>query len=240
MHRSVKILSHGSRELRSMRKQIVRGFHSFKGKINSVLNQSEESEQREELIRAEKAGSGEQDVYGAGQDAHGAGRDAHGARQDVFDRLMERRAFEKIVDEKLRAGHGQGCLLVGDVDRFREVCDIYGQDMGSDVLRRVVDVLFGTFAKPAFMTRQGRDTFVMWLPGVSDTHADLLRRQAGEVNDILLHPAGEFPPVTLSIGMAFGDEAEDCRSLGKIAVKALNHVKERGRCGCEIDDGNRR
>lgn len=226
-------MSHGSRELRSMRKQIVRGFHSFKGKINSVLNQSEESEQQEELFRAEQAGSGEQDVYGAGQDAHDAGRDA-------FDRLMERRAFEKIVDEKLRAGRGQGCLLVGNVDRFREVCDIYGPDTGRDVLRRVVDVLFGTFVKPAFMTRQGRDTFVVWLPGVSGAHADLLRRQAGEVNDILLHPIGELPPVTLSIGMAFGDAAGDCRSLGKIAVKALNHVKERGRCGCEIDDGNRR
>lgn len=222
-----------------MRKQIVRGFHSFKGKINSVLNQSEESEQQEELFQAEKAGSGEQDVYGAGLDAHDAGRDVH-ARQDAFDRLMERRAFEKIVDEKLRAGRGQGCLLVGNVDRFRKVCDIYGPDTGSDVLRRVVDVLFGTFVKPAFMIRQGRDTFVVWLPGVSDTHEDLLRRQAGEVNDILLHPTGELPPVTLSIGMAFGDAAGDCRSLGRVAVKALNHVKERGRCGCEIYDGNRR
>ena len=221
----LRILAHGSRELRSMRKQVVQGFHSFKGKIYSAFGQNGR-EQQEELFRAETADVGQQDMRGTGRNA--------------FDKLIERRDFERIVDEELRAGHSQGCLLVGNVDRFREVCEIYGQDKGNAVLRRVVEVLFQSFAESACMSRQGRDTFAMWLPGVSFAHAELLCRKAGEVNDILLHPAGELPPVTLSIGMAFGDSAEDCRELGKRAVKALNHVKESGRCGCEIDDGHGR
>lgn len=226
MHRSVKFLFHGLRELRSMRQQIVRGFHSLKGKINNVLNPSGERKQQEKIFRMEETGNGNQDVQDTGQDA--------------FDKLIERRAFERIVDENLHSGHGRGCLVTGNVDRFREMCDIYGQDMGNDILRHVVDVLYGTFAESVCMIRQGRDTFAIWLPDASAANIDLLRRQAGEVNDILLHPAGEIPPVTLSIGMAFGDAAGDCRGLGKIAVRAMNHVKESGRCGCEIYDGNRR
>ncbi len=209
-----------------MRKQVVQGFHSFKRKIYEVFGQNGERAQQEEIFRAEPADVGHHDMYGTGQ--------------NVFDKLVERRDFERIVDEELRAGHSQGCLLVGNVDRFREVCEIYGQDTGNAVLRRVVEVLFHSFAESACMSRQGRDTFAMWLPGVSIAHTEPLCRKAGEVNDILLHPAGELPPVTLSIGMAFGDSAEDCRELGKRAVKALNHVKESGRCGCAVDDGHRR
>ncbi len=209
-----------------MRKQVIQGFHSFKGKIYRVFGQDGEREQQEELFRTEEADAGNQDMHGTGQDR--------------FGKLIERRDFERIVDEELRAGHSQGCLLVGNVDRFREVCEIYGQDTGNAVLRRVVDVLLKSFAESACMIRQGRDTFAMWLPGVSIAHAEPFCRKAGEVNDVLLHPAGELPPVTLSIGMAFGDSAEDCRELGKRAIKALNHVKESGRCGCEIDDGHGR
>ena len=80
------------------------------------------------------------------------------------------------------------------------------------------------------------DTFAMWLSGVSPEQEDQLRMQAGKVNDRLLHPAVELPPVTLSIGIAYGGSGEDCRSLGRKAVKALNRVKESGRCGCEVYD----
>ncbi|MBD5485132.1 MAG: GGDEF domain-containing protein [Lachnospiraceae bacterium] len=209
-----------------MRKQVVQGFHDFKGKIYRIFGQNGEREQQKEISRTEAADLGNQDMHGTGQDA--------------FDKLVERRVFERIVDEELRAGHSQGCLLVGNVDRFREVCEIYGQDTGNAVLRRVVEVLSYSFAESVCMSRQGRDTFAMWLPGVAVAHTTLLYRRAGEVNDVLLHPDGEFPPVTLSIGMAFGDSVEDCRELGKRAVKALNHVKESGRCGCEIYDGHGR
>lgn len=150
-------------------------------------------------------------------------------------KLMERSDFEKTVSEELKAGQKRGCLLICDVDRFREIHDIYGQDACNAVLRHVTDVLFETFAGAAYMARQGRDTFTMWMPDVSPAQADRLYRQAGEVNDLLLHPAGGIPPVTLSSGIAFGTASDDCRSLGRKAVKALNRVKESGRCGCEID-----
>lgn len=200
-----------------MRKQIVQGFHSLREKINRAFEETVENVQPAESLRAEQADTANREV------------------REMSVKLMERRDFEKTVNEELKAGQKQGCLLICDVDRFREIYDIYGQDACNAVLRHVTDVLFETFTGAAYMARQGRDTFVMWLPDVSSVQADRLHRQAGEVNDLLLHPAGGIPPVTLSSGIAFGTAADDCRSLGRKAVKALNRVKESGRCGCEID-----
>lgn len=160
-------------------------------------------------------------------------------RQGVPVKLMERRDFERTVNEELAANRGQGCLLIADVDRFRTVYDIYGPDAGNMVLQHVADVLRNMFAEAAYMVRQGRDTFALWLPDVSSVHTDRLYGQAGRTNDLLLHPAEGFVPVTLSIGIAFNGQAEDCRSLGRKAVRALNCVKESGRCGCEIYDSGR-
>lgn len=208
-----------------MRRQITRGFHSLKGKINKAFTQDVQSGHVAEELQAQPIDLEKQDKSGT--------------RQGASAKLIERREFERIVNEELAADRGQGCLLVADVDRFRTICGIYGQDAGDLVLQRVADVLRDMFPEAAYMLRQGRDTFALWIPDVSSVHTDRLYRQTGRINDLLLHPAEGFVPVTLSSGIAFNGQAEDCRSLGRKAVKALNCVKESGRCGCEIYDSSK-
>lgn len=216
-------MTHGSRELRSMRKQIVRGFHSLKGKINKAFGQGREYRRATKEPSAKKTDSGQREVGGTGQKAP--------------VQAVDRSEFELLVNTDLSENLTRGWLFVADVDRFREVADLYGQDTGEAVLDHVADVLLDAFAGVACMVRLGRDAYAMWLPDGSTVQAERLFRQACEVNDLLLHPEEGFPPVTLSIGMVLGDAAEDCRSLGRKAVKALNYVKESGRCGCRIYDG---
>ena len=71
-----------------------------------------------------------------------ANREARKTVRNAAVKLMERGDFEKIVGEELRAGHRAGGLLICDVDRFREIHDIYGQDACNALLRHVADVLF--------------------------------------------------------------------------------------------------
>lgn len=81
---------------------------------------------------------------------------------------------------------------------------------------------------------------MLWIPEFSYEKAEYVRRQVGRVNDRLLHPDQELPPVSVSVGAAFYEAGDDCRSLGKKANRMLYRVKESGRCGCEIYHNNER
>lgn len=164
------------------------------------------------------------------------------ADSSVFDsdnmpagvKTVDRKTFEKIVTESLGSGRIQGCLLLCNVDRFRDINNIYGRDVGDAVLRYVARVLCDVFGDKVCMGSTGGDGFALWLPVASEDNADDIRRKVGVVNDRLLHPAGELPPATVSAGAACVGQGEDYKSLVKRANKALYIVKGNGRCGCEI------
>ena len=159
---------------------------------------------------------------------------AGAAQEKSAVRVVERRLFERIVNEYLSVGQGYGCLLVCDVDKCREINDIYGHETGDAVLRNAADVLCRVFGADAYIGSLGGDVFSVWLDTAPRDSAGDIRMQVGVVNDRLLHPTGELPPVSVSVGAAFGKSDDDYRSLLKRANQALYLVKESGRCGCEI------
>lgn len=148
--------------------------------------------------------------------------------------VVGRKNFEKIVNDSLGEGQGQGCLLVCDVDRCREINDIYGHDTGDAVLGYVEYVICDIFRGYARIGSRDSDIFALWLPHMVGDNADAIRRMTGIVNDRLLHPVGALPPSSLSVGISFYEPGDDCRSLVKRANKALYIVKGSGRCGCEM------
>ena len=147
--------------------------------------------------------------------------------------IVDRNTFERIVGESLKKKE-PGWLLVCNVDRCREINNIYGRDIGDNVLRYVAVTLCDVFRECTCIVSPGGDTFTLWLHGTFRDNGDELRIQVGVVNDRLLHPTQELPPVTVSVGAAYSKEVDDCRSLEKRAGKALYTVKENGRCGCEV------
>lgn len=148
--------------------------------------------------------------------------------------VVDQKIFERIVNESLSVGQGKGCLLVCNVDRFREINDIYGRDSGDDVLRYMLSILCDVFRECDCIGSTGSDKFLLWLSEISLDDVEEVRRQVGVVNDRLLHPTGGLPPVSISAGAAFAKSDDDCKSLGKKANKILSFVKDNGRCGCEM------
>jgi 16S rRNA (cytosine967-C5)-methyltransferase len=55
-----------------------------------------------------------------------------------------------------------------------------------------------------------------------------------KVNDLLQHPKDDLPPVSLSVGIAFGDRKNPQGDIFTDADTALYRVKEAGRNGCQI------
>ena len=148
--------------------------------------------------------------------------------------MLDLKTFERIVKESLKQAREQGCLMTVDVDRFRDVNNLYGQEAGDTVLHHVESVLCDVLGGYADICNPGGDIFVLWLPQIARDSADEMRRRIGVVNDRLLHPDAGIPPVSLSAGAAFCGLGDDNRSLVKRANKALYRVKENGRCGCEL------
>lgn len=206
-----------------MNGRIARIFHSFTGKKKI-------------------ADGSEPEITGAGR---------FGVPEAV--KTVDRKEFERIVNEGMKSVDCRGCLLVSDVDRYKKLGSIYGRDAADDVLTRVRELMLDLLLSEDSAVVGGagisgsrpggdvsaagcsdRDTCMLWLPFAERDAASKLRRRVGIINDRLLHPQGGIPPATVSVGAAFCQAGDDCRGLMKRAYKALCTVKESGRCGCEF------
>lgn len=220
-----------------MKEQIVQLFHNIIGKkadagsgtgTKKAKRLSEHVPPHEQNAKAFTAY-----MHDMADDQTGQYKDWRPARTEGED-PADRRTFLKFVDEALTGKETDGCLLIADLDRFKEVNRMYGDAVGDRVLRSVADTFRDVFGERVCLGRLSGDIFALWAPEVSRDCAEEIRSRVGAVNDRLLHPAAEIPPVSLSAGVAFFQEGDDSRSLGRRANESLYRVKESGRCGCEI------
>lgn len=163
-----------------------------------------------------------------------AGRGHGPDKRDALTGAADRSAFQRMVEDALAGEHGQGCLLLVDVDHMQEVNEKYGRETGDRVLQDVYAVLRAHFRAEDCIGRLSEDTFGVWIEGLQAEHVSGIRRRIAIVNDRLLHGDRDMPAVTLSAGVAMGEHGESYKEIYRQAQKVLNRVKEGGRCGCEI------
>lgn len=149
-------------------------------------------------------------------------------------RMVDRKDFERIVNESVNRRPEHGCLMIGDVDRCRDINNIYGYESGDAVLQYVSGTVGDVLGDLVWIGSRDGDALKIWMPTISRDNEDVVRRRIGMINDRLLHPPGEIPPSTLSVGAAFCRMGNDCKNLIKMANEALSIVKGNGRCGLEI------
>ena len=116
-----------------------------------------------------------------------------------------------------------------DVDKFKEYNDTYGHDVGDRVLKRVADVLSGSFRSEDFVARIGGDEFCVIMQHVNSDLRPLVEGKLRAINEKLGVPLDGLPVITLSIGAAFGDRLEADEDIFKDADDALYRVKRAGR-----------
>ena len=151
------------------------------------------------------------------------------AEHDPLTKLYNRRAFDQI-----RAAHENervGLMLI-DVDRFKEVNDTWGHGTGDRVLQKIAEVLSGSFRATDYPCRIGGDEFAVVCTGVTPTAKEVLRRKVREAAAKLRDTSDGLPAVTLSVGVAFGEQIAPGEDLYRMADAALYQVKAAGRDGC--------
>lgn len=159
---------------------------------------------------------------------HDRDRLSYDASHDALTGLYNRRAYEAALKE---TDPQDTALLLIDVDYFKTVNDTYGHEIGDRVLRRVADVLTANFRREDMVCRIGGDEFAVIMVHVSSKLTELVAGKAVRMNAVLQHPHDDLPPVSLSIGIAFGTPEQAVETLVQNADAALYQVKNRGRKG---------
>lgn len=159
------------------------------------------------------------------------------AYRDPLTNLGNRKAFTEQLKGGLdlaRQQQGRLALLYLDLDRFKEVNDRFGHDVGDTLLQKIAERLRNTMRQPDRVYRLGGDEFTLLL---QDADASLALKLADRLLAALGTPLhlGEqlIDFVTPSIGIAlFPDHAEDPESLVKAADSAMYQAKQQRNSAC--------
>jgi diguanylate cyclase (GGDEF)-like protein/PAS domain S-box-containing protein len=155
------------------------------------------------------------------------------AHHDPLTGLANRASFHGRLDQEIRlvgAGGRKLAVLCLDLDRFKEVNDLFGHAAGDAMLVGVARVAGGLLAEGQMMARLGGDEFAIL---ASFEHAVGAGRLAEALLEALRQrnldaPGG--PLVATSIGIAiYPDDATDRTVLLSYADTALYRAKSEGR-----------
>jgi diguanylate cyclase (GGDEF)-like protein len=132
------------------------------------------------------------------------------------------------------------CVLFLDLDRFKNVNDRFGHLVGSQVLRRLSQVLRECIRQVDTLARYGGDEFTILLadtgPEAGMQIAERIRRTVADT--LFEGGAGEPIRLTISIGVAgYPLHGRDRTQLLDAADKAMYRAKSRGRnCVCSASE----
>lgn len=160
--------------------------------------------------------------------------------RDPLTQLLNRRFLpsllaREIALQKRGADHGF-CVVMLDVDHFKNVNDQHGHQCGDVVLRHVADVISGTARPSDFAFRYGGEEFVLVLVDCSLVHAEeVAERLRQRIQDtVIMLPAGDRIQITASLGVApFSNDLDYERLLERVD-KALYMAKRKGRNRVEV------
>lgn len=173
------------------------------------------------------------------RDREKAQRDIHFlAHHDPLTGLSNRNTFNMKLDELIEAHQTDGHLhethlavLCLDLDRFKEVNDLFGHAAGDRLLQIVGERTTEMLRKGQIMARLGGDEFAIIAPGLSDpTQAGRIAERVIEGLRVGNDGASTDALVSTSIGIAiFPGDGADRASLMSHADTALYRAKAEGR-----------
>jgi len=156
------------------------------------------------------------------------------AHYDALTGLPNRAQFNQVLDHALsraqRAGTSVALLFV-DVDRFKNINDTLGHDVGDRMLREVASRLRQCLRTSDVVARFGGDEFIVMLEDVPDSeHAASVAAKVLEAIAQPLAVGDRELHVTASIGIsAYPADGGDLHALQKHADIAMYRAKEQGR-----------
>ena len=158
---------------------------------------------------------------------------AFDATHDKLTGVYNRSGYDYVMKNIDWSG---SCLLLFDVDKFKQINDTTGHATGDKLLTRVASTIRDSFRSQDYVCRIGGDEFAVIMVHTSSAHREQVRSKVAAINAALTQPMNDLPLTHVSCGAAYGSGNDDSQSVFKRADEALYRVKHNGGCGCIISD----
>ncbi len=158
--------------------------------------------------------------------------------------LPNRACFMERLHEavsRARVGEARLALLFLDLNRFKEINDSQGHDVGDQVLVEVAKRFQACLMPGASLARLGGDEFVVMLEEAERTAAEAMAARLAAALQAPVAVAGQRFPLEVSIGVAlYPDHADTPRELLKHTDIAMYRAKQAGVAFRVFDTGMER
>lgn len=156
------------------------------------------------------------------------------ASTDSLTRILNRRAFAKKARSELERARRYGnqiCLLMIDIDKFKDLNDRYGHDIGDKVLYRFARETSKMIRDSDVFARIGGEEFAILMPETSADDAFLFaERLRTHMADLKMKFNNQTCQFTISIGLLeIPKKNTTIKAALKLADKFLYKAKETGR-----------
>lgn len=159
--------------------------------------------------------------------------------RDDLTNLLNRRAFNKDLDERIKQANATGeavVLIMLDSDNLKTVNDLYGHHVGDIYIKHVAKTLVRFCSERAIAYRYAGDEFMILASGITiDQALEKVKFIQNYLRDNPIDLLGNSLPVTVSVGIsAYPEHAKDAEELKRLADEALYLSKECGKNGVNI------
>ncbi len=159
------------------------------------------------------------------------------ATNDPLTDLPNRRTFDEQffleVERARRSGQVLSVIMI-DLDRFKQINDTHGHQVGDEVLRQIGRILSGRPRRTDVVARYGGEEFVWVLPGAgSDDAVEVAEWLRRKVSEVAVETAQGQIALTVTAGVSMYDPANHgpvaATMLLETADQALLQAKAAGR-----------
>jgi len=165
------------------------------------------------------------------------------AATDVLTGVANRRGFNECLGREMERGmrtNRQICLIVLDIDHFKQINDRYGHAAGDEALKAFAAVCAGAIRSIDVPARIGGEEFAVLLPDTAlAVAADVGERIRWQIAETPFTANGQPITMTCSLGVAQMEEADTPNAFLARADQALYEAKRGGRNRLVVRDSVR-
>lgn len=156
------------------------------------------------------------------------------AIRDALTNVFNRRYLEETLERELARAERESyplCIIMMDLDYFKDVNDTYGHEAGDVVLKALAETVMRQSRHGDFVCRYGGEEFVLVMPNIGIETARQRAEELHQTVNALNIPYGIFNlTTTISMGVAaYPEHGKSKEELLRAADRAMYIAKNTGR-----------